>query len=464
MTAFQEACISPRTRGRTPRPDRVLVCPRGPRSGRASLHREQPQPVLQAEPRSMSQAVPRAVPRAVRCGCTFLRAAAGLCAAVFILTGFHSAEILAEESPTFGLSLAHYSWSLDTEGGGTHFGQTAAEALLDWPALFEGVSARVYLPMHWTRDGESDTALDGLGDAQIRLQYKPARSAWRFTGGCDLPTGQTGLSEAESRVAARVMASRVLDLRLKRPGEGLDLFAGLSYGYPVGRNTALGLAAAGYWKGAYDLYTTTGGATVSADPGERLHLSLQLLAREHDQDPEWTFRSNLATQFASRTSIEQQASRADISEGAQLTLDLSYDRRLGDNTRGGLLLYLLARDDSRSDEARIVAEEVLGIATRWVSEVGLFYARPLLGTRARFTLAQTAYRMDSSDGVNSRMTTLGIESERDVHERLVLEGALQFSFGKTPWDRADETGGWEKRSLTGLQARLQGTYRLQAGR
>lgn len=365
------------------------------------------------------------------------------------------------EASSLSAAFSYEHWGLDT-GGGDAFGQACSELALEVPELARGLRARVYLPLFWTRDGEADASLSGLGDAQVRLQYQPRRGTWRYTAGLDLPTGRTGLDEDEARVAARAMASRVLDLRLKRPGEGLDLFAGVSWGLPLGRNTALGLAAAGYVKGAYDLYTTAGGVTVDADPGERLHLSLRLLAREHDQDPDWTFRATVGGQLATPTGLEREGATAEVREGAQLTAEAAYDRRLGDTARGGVTFYGLARDVNESDDALVVSEEILGLSTRWISEVGLFYARPLFGTRGRVSLTHTVYRMDPSRGVNSRMTTLALESHRPLSARLALATEITLGVGRTPWAAEASSADWEKRSLSGFGVRLQGIYRWDA--
>ncbi len=380
---------------------------------------------------------------------------------LFVWLGTPAVGADGPEAPWLSMAFSYERWDLDTGGGREAFGQTCGELAFEYPELARGLRARAYLPLFWTRDGEADATLSGLGDAQVRFQYQPGRSTWRYTAGLDLPTGRTGLDETEARVAARAMASRVLDLRLKRPGEGLDLFGGLSWGLPAGRNTALGVAVAGYVKGAYDLYTTAEGATVEADPGERLHLSLRLLAREHDQDPNWTFRAMLSGQLATPTEIEREGTTAEVREGAQLTAEAAYDRRLGDAARGGVTFYALARDANESDEALVVAEETLGLSTRWVSELGLFYTRPLFGTRARVAVIHTVYRMDASRGVNSRMTALVVESRRPLSPRLELASEIELGVGKTPWAGAT-AGDWEKRTLSGFGLRLQGIYRWGA--
>jgi len=364
----------------------------------------------------------------------------------------------ADTGSAITTSLLYQSWSLDTDDGALDFGQTVTEVKFKFMGRSSPLSLRGYVPIFWTDDQEADASLSGLGDAQIRLQWKRPHSALKLIAGADLPTGQTGLSEEEARVAARAMASRVLDLRLKRPGEGLDLFGGASLGTSLGRNTALGFAAAANLKQAYDLYEASDGTMVEANPGERLHLSLSLLAREHDEDPNWDFKATLGAQAASATSITQGEASSEISEGAQLTFDAAYGRRVGEGQRLALTIFVLARDRSTSDDAQIVAEEVLGISTRSVTELGLSYARPMLGMAGVFALTQTAYRMDPSQGVNSRMTMLKAMLGKRLSGRIHLDGQIGYGFGRTPWASDATSDAWEKRSLNSLQFGLQMRY------
>ena len=377
---------------------------------------------------------------------------------VALLAGVAAVGARADTGSAVTASLLYQSWSLDTDEGAADFGQTVTEVRFNLGGRSSPFSLRGYVPIFWTDDQEADASLSGLGDAQLRLQWKRPRSALKLTAGVDLPTGQTGLSEEEARVAARVMASRVLDLRLKRPGEGLDLFGGASLGTSLGRNTALGFAAAAYLKQSYDLYESTDGTTVEANPGERLHLSLSFLAREHDEDPDWDFKATLGSQVAGATSIEQGDLRSEINEGAQLTFDAMYGRRLGEGQRLALSAFVLARDRSHSDDAQIVAEEILGISTRSVTEIGLSYARPMLGMAGVFAVTQTAYRMDPSKGVNSRMTMLKATLGKRLSSRAYLDGQIRYGFGRTPWAGDATSGSWEKHSLSSLQFGLQVRY------
>jgi hypothetical protein len=345
-------------------------------------------------------------------------------------------------------------WTVDLPAQDAKFRQTLLATQVEAPRLVGPLDLRAHLPVAWSRDDELDTEVTGPGDAQLRLMWPSAAAGWSLNLGCDLPTGQTGLTVDEALLVSRMLASRVLDFGLKRPGEGLDLMLGASKALPVGRNTIAGVALAGYLKGDYALYEGNG-REHRAFPGNRLHAAISLLAREHPQDPNWDLDLTLGVQVAGQYELETEgaAARTTIDEGAQGSLDARYRRRAGDDAHFSLSLYLLAHDRNRVSGASAVEVEMLGLSTRSVTELGLGYERawPPIGDLS-IDAAHSLFRTDPTSSVNSRVTALSLALRHDLSAHLQVSGSAGYAFGKTPWPDATVPGNSEQRNLSGTTA------------
>ncbi len=358
-------------------------------------------------------------------------------------------------------SFSSQSWTLDLDGSEAAFRQNLFSVSFDLPQLRGPFGLRGYVPFASTSDETEDAKLSGLGDTQLRLAYRREGSPWSATAGIDLPTGKTGLSTDEYIVASRILASRVLDFGLKRPGEGLDLTAGIASATAIGRNTVLGLAVAGYLKGEYTMYEGESESRLKASPGSRVHASLSLLLREHDVDPVWDLSTALGVQLAAASELTQNGATTRVREGPQASLEGTYGRRMGDAGRLAVSLYLLGRGSNELEDGDLPAAEILGISTRWVTELGASYTRmfpDLADLTAGFSHA--VYRNDATGGVNSRMTGLELRAARALGQRWRGEISLRKAFGRTPWTSADDATGWKQRGLSGMQAglALEGTF------
>ncbi len=356
--------------------------------------------------------------------------------------------------PRVSVGLQSRGWTVDLPGEDAQFRQTLLTTLIEAPGLMGPLDLRAHLPVAWSRDDELDTEITGPGDAQLRLTWRAPASGWSFNLGCDVPTGQTGLTVAEARLVARMLASRVLDFGLKRPGEGLDFMLGASRALPVGRTTIAGFALAGHVKGDYALYED-GGREMQVFPGSRLHAAISLLAREHPEDPNWDLDLTLGFEVAGQYELESSAGapRTTIDEGAQGTLDARYRRRAGDDAHWSASLYLLAHDRNRVSGAPASDVEMLGLSTRSVSELGLGYQRALrpLGD-VSLAASHAIFRIDPASGVNSHVTSLALALRRELSERLQLSGSAGYGFGRTPWTDASAPEGSAKRGLSGTTA------------
>jgi hypothetical protein len=351
---------------------------------------------------------------------------------------------------TLKTSVMGQQWSLGLTGG-SDFQQALVAAQLHVPNINDGpLSVSAFMPFAWTSDDDANADLTGVGDAQLRGIWKSESSRWAFTAGVDLPTGKTPLSASEYIVATRIMASRVLDFYFKRPGEGLDFMVSAAHSIPIGRTTVLGFAAAGFLKGDYDVATNEEGVLIRTSPGNRIHLSASLLAREHNRNPDWDFRSSIALQIAGNATLSQGAESFDVEEGLQGSLDVAYGRRLGRSGRLGLFLYLLGREQMQVDGRDLLAVEILGIGTRWVVDVGTIYTWGISEvTDLSFGAAYTTYQLELADDVNSRVASFQVRATRTFLPRTVLSADLSFGFGSTPWSVADAVGTWERRDLRG---------------
>lgn len=347
-------------------------------------------------------------------------------------------------------TLLTQDWTIDLEEGDEGFHQSLCAVSFAIHRLTGPFCLYGYLPFATTKDDEADAKLSGMGDAQLRLSWRPRKSRWSATLGCDLPTGKTALSENEYRVASLILPSRVLDFWLKRPGEGLDLFGSVANARSIGRNTVMGFALAGYIKQEYTMRKAHDGSELITSPGNRLHGSLSLLAREHEEDPDWDLRLALTAQLAGNSELKQEGQQVTVDEGVGVTLDAAYGRRVRSEDRLALSAFLLARDRNRSGDGNLQAEQILGISTRWMTEFEAAYSRPIHGI-ASFALSirQLVCRMDPSQGVNSRMTSLGLDAERSIGVHVTLHALLHVGFGRTPWSSTGDLDIWEKRNLSG---------------
>jgi hypothetical protein len=382
--------------------------------------------------------------RVGRCAAALL----ALCAALLL----PSPATAQETSVTVGLQSR--GWTVDAPELNAEFTQTLLATHIDAPRLVGPLNVRAYLPVAWSRDDELDTEITGPGDAQIRLTWPMLASGWSLNFGCDLPTGQTGLTVDEARLVGRMLASRVLDFGLKRPGEGLDLMLGASKALPVGRNTVAGLAFAGYLKGDYALYEQSS-TEYRAFPGNRAHVGLSLLAREHPEDPNWDLDATLGLEVAGQYELEAAGAtaRTTIDEGAQGTLDARYRRRAGDDAHLYASFFLLAHDLNHITGAPAPDVEMLGLSTRSVTEFGLGYERRLLPLGdVSLNAGHSIFRIDPAGSINSYVTALNLALRHDLGERVQVSGSVGYGFGKTPWTDATALGTSEKCDLSGMAA------------
>lgn len=352
-------------------------------------------------------------------------------------------------------SVIGQQWSLGLTDGGD-FQQAFVAAQLDMSRINNSpFSLSAYVPYAWTSDNEADATLTGVGDALLRGSWKSRSSRWALTAGVDVPTGKTPLSASEYIVATRILASRVLDFNLKRPGEGLDLMASVAHSIPIGRTTVLGFAVAGFMKGEYDVASDTEGSLIRTAPGDRVHVSVSLIAREHDRNPDWDWRTNLVFQIAGDAHLTQGTEQFDLQEGMQGSVDIMYGRRLGRSSRLQLSLFLLGRDVNQVDGRDLLAVEILGIGTRWAADLGAIYTWPVAETTdLSFGVAHTMYQIEPAEDINSQVTSFQLQASRRFVPRTVLAVDLRYGLGSTPWTLADQPGTWERRDLRGWSVGL----------
>ncbi len=373
----------------------------------------------------------------------------GCVAIPLIGTVVGSAGTAAAAEGTAGAGVELRSWTVDLPGADATFEQTLVSTRIEVPHLWGPLALRGYLPLATSRDDELDTEISGAGDAQVRLMWPASGTAWTLSLGADFPTGRTGLTTTEALVATRMLGSRVLDFGLKRPGEGFDLMLGASRAIRAGRTTVAGVALAGHLKGDYALYEEDG-VEHTASPGNRIHVALSLLAREHPEDPDWDLDLTLGGQWAGDYTLEERGGEITVAEGALGTLDASYRHRVGEEGRLSLSAHLLARDHDELTGGRAIETELLGLSTRWVTALGLGYGRPL-GTWADISagVSYALYCNDPAGDLNSDVTALDLGLHRALGENLQLNASAEYAFGNTMWSELGGDGAADRRPLTG---------------
>ncbi len=350
------------------------------------------------------------------------------------------------------------AWTVDAADGKPRFQQDLWAIQVSSLRLAGPLTLQGYLPIATTTDDQSGVRLSGAADAQVRACWHRPVSRWRATLGIDLPTGQTALSVEEYRIAASILASRVLDLQLKRPGEGQDLFASIAYGLPLGRNTTTGLAVGGCFNSEYTLYKTADGLEQRLLPGNRLHISASLLAREHDLDPDWDLGLVLGCELAGGMELRCADQVTRVTEGIQGRVEATYAHRIGQDDRIGLSALLWARDRNSSPDAELPVIDYLGISTRFVAREEAAYTvihRSL--PRITVSIAHSAFRIDPWEAVNSYLGLAAVEVEQPAGRSAALYARAGVGFGQTVW-MATGTDGQERRD----DCRLNGT-RLGVG-
>jgi hypothetical protein len=177
--------------------------------------------------------------------------------------------------------------------------------------------------------GLADTKLKGFGhlwDGRILLSL-----------GVNLPTGRTSLNDEEIS-AVRGVSPTVLDFRMRRYGEGLDLDLGASVGLEVGSGWNVGGGIGFLGKGEYDLDTRT-----KYEPGDEFSMILGADYRRHgllvtfdavyrfygeDQfGDEGTFRDGSQIEFTTSASWQSKRIGAELSVRNIYKYDSEFDPR-----------------------------------------------------------------------------------------------------------------------------------------
>jgi len=332
------------------------------------------------------------------------------------------------------MSLLTQAWTIRAAADEPRFQQDVYAISVHSLRLRGPLTLQGYLPVATTTDDQSGVSVSGAGDAQVRLSWHRPATRWRATLGIDLPTGQSALPEDEYRVAARMLASQVLDFQLKRLGEGPDLFGSISYGLPLGRNTMAGLALSGGLNSEYTLYRTVEGLEQRMHPGNRLRASASLLAQEHDQDPDWDLCVVLGGEVADQTELRFADRTSVVTEGIQGRLEATYAHRVGQDDRVSISALLSARDRNRSRDVELPVVEYLGIAVRSAARGEVSYTMVRQHwPRIALSVATAMFKIDPWEAIDSYVTLTGLEIEQPLRPWAALYAAARIGFGRTPW-------------------------------
>jgi hypothetical protein len=131
---------------------------------------------------------------------------------------------------------------------------------------FDIGTAYAHTKVRETAAGQLTTSsVAGLTDTQLRANYTFGNDFVVLTGGVNLPTGKSTVTQ-EQRLAAGLIGSDFLSFPISNMGTGFGGTGGVAVARPVG-DWNVGFGASMRHAAAYDPFDATGGATFHYQPG-----------------------------------------------------------------------------------------------------------------------------------------------------------------------------------------------------
>ncbi len=321
------------------------------------------------------------------------------------------------------------------------------------------VRVKAYLPLAWSK--YQDATITGPGDTGVRAVWRARSRRFSAVVGFDLPTGRTHLSLEQYKVATRALPSRLLDLELKRVGEGFDIVVGGSAARTVARNTVVGAALMLRSKGSYVAYEAEDEGSVRISPSEEVLLGLTLVSREHQEDPLWRFRAGIGFLYTGRVSIEpDEVPSFEIDPGPEVSLHASYYRWLKEGRWLDFWIRGLLRDESSvHGRPGLAPTEILGISVKRGVGIGFAYTRPFYGD-FKMGLEEMIFNGAKESGSGNSITWILIGWSREIDRYTSVEAGLRFGFGSTAWGDPFDTSTWHSVRISGSCIRVSATRRF----
>ena len=197
-------------------------------------------------------------------------------------------------------------------------------------------------------DGDlDDSNKGGFNDVEISASRKFDSGRYWLGGGINLPTGQA-VVDLDQVVVSSAVANRILGFRLKRFGEGLDLFVSGARAVGLTRNI-IASAGAGYqYKGEYDYQKgDEEDETVSIKPGDEIFFSAgiegEIPGRSHTVSWKGDMRYRLFTK-------DERNGESVYEEGDQLEFLASAGLRFDDERWVSAQLFTVIKGDGSEVE------------------------------------------------------------------------------------------------------------------
>ncbi len=135
----------------------------------------------------------------------------------------------------------------------------------------EGGTLSLYLSgASATSDGEEKQDISGLQDARLSWAQWFDGDRYHLRAGLGLPTGKAEI-ESGSEIVSGVVSNRILGLRTKRYGEGLNAFASGARAFALGDDAVASFGAGIEMKGKYD-FQVLNDETIEIQPGNEFFL------------------------------------------------------------------------------------------------------------------------------------------------------------------------------------------------
>ncbi len=252
-------------------------------------------------------------------------------------------EIRLEPLPVFTTRFAFTSRSLTLKKDGSpdlDITEVSAPLLVTKPL---GDAAEISLLIGASRsnaEGAESSDFNGFHDMELTASRRFDQGRYWLGGGVSMPTGNAEI-ERDQEVVAGIVANRILGLRVKRFGEGLDLFlAGArAFGGSGGPTASIG---AGYlYKGEYS-FQEIDGEKIDIKPGDEIFVSAGL-----EIDTDWAgSRMSWRGDCRYRAFATDQRNDEDVyEEGGQLEFILGSGVELGSVRRLDAQVFIVIKGD-----------------------------------------------------------------------------------------------------------------------
>lgn len=209
-------------------------------------------------------------------------------------------------------------------------------------------------------DGEKeDSDKSGFNDIEFSGSRSFDAGRYWLGGGIQLPTGSAAV-ERDQVIVSGVVANRILGMRLKRFGEGLDLFASGVRAFALTRSLVASVGAGYQYKGEYDYREgANDDETVTIKPGDEFYLSAGVDGSADGRSRAFRWKGDVRYRMFMK---DERNGEEIYEEGDQVELIASAGFDFGEDRRVDARFFAVVKGDG---------SEVEGVAEGNIDEISL---------------------------------------------------------------------------------------------